>query len=191
MFKNRVKLKRINNLWFFHKYSRWDSPETCDGFVKTMTVPQNVRHVTNFVETTSRNMEEVPQEVVSPEGSVGISGYAVINVYCKDKFRLLSEGEMQTLWKPERSRLRGNFEFLIIVEELPMNRCMVIWNHGDIRVSSSPYIDLWLTFDMQVIISTLVWVVSRWTDLWLVFGVLVVRFLSFHFLCDVKLWSHL
>ena len=65
--------------------------------VNTMTVLQSDHLVTDANETTSLSVDRKLQEIVKLEGSVGSCGGTDIKVYCEDKLRSLSEGELQTL----------------------------------------------------------------------------------------------
>ena len=71
--------------------------ETDASPVKTIMVLQSAPPGTNTNETNPQSMERVLREVVNLEGSVGSSGGTDVDVYCEDKLRSLSEGEIQTL----------------------------------------------------------------------------------------------
>ena len=71
--------------------------ETDTSPVKTMTVLQIALPGTNINGTNSQSKETVLQEIVNLERSVGSRGGTDVSVYCEDKLRSLSEGEIQTL----------------------------------------------------------------------------------------------
>ena len=71
--------------------------ETDASHVKTITVLQSAPPGTNTNETNPQSMERVLREVVNLKGFVGCSGGMDVDVYCEDKLRSLSEGEIQTL----------------------------------------------------------------------------------------------
>ena len=83
-----------------------------------MTLLQSARPGTNTDETISQSMERVPQEVVDPEGSVGSSGDREINVYCEDKLRSLSEGEIQTLVDVSGESIANMWSGPIVIERV-------------------------------------------------------------------------
>ena len=67
-------------------------PETDTSSFKTMTGLQGARPGNDI-------SEGVCQMNVDPVGSVQSSGESEVNAFCEEKFRSLSEGELQTLAK--------------------------------------------------------------------------------------------
>ena len=76
---------------------RIQNPERDTAPLKSKTVLQSDRPGTKTDETSFRTMENVPQEVVIPEESVGSSIDTDIKLYCEVKLRSLSEDELRML----------------------------------------------------------------------------------------------
>ena len=116
-------------------------PEADTSPVKKMTLLHSARPWSDNIETISKSMERVPQEVVNLKGSVGSSGVADNNVYCEVKLRSLSESEIQTVVEViEESMLKmmGG----PIVSEKVVNESIRVDAVGDLEEGGSRVIEL-------------------------------------------------
>ena len=91
-----------------------------------MTVLQCARPGANVVETVIESMKEVAQRIVYLAGSAGSNVDSYIKVYYDDKFRSLSNGELQTLVEVIEESIAKILGGVLLVVELLMSLCMLI-----------------------------------------------------------------